>query len=243
MTTEVQTPAEHKHLIPTYCEYINKYILQTAVHGKGAVPGEHHFVALYLVPRLAGFSFLGVPHYVNPDGMKASAGDVVYYSYAPEKNIYYVPTPRLKIEVKLENPIDRSIQLTRTQYYHWVRQEWCPEKKGTLNLSARPEQPDLFVGVSQHGVVILPWTTFRDTFIQVVYPKGLIDIPLIKGRPSPTGAFPMSRFDWAKDSASPFYFSYSKKVEDWPQLEASLIASLERSENMRLLFEEPHADE
>lgn len=62
MTAELQTPTEPKHLIPTFCEYINKYILQTAVHGKGAVLGEHHFVALYLLSRLAGFSFLGVPH-------------------------------------------------------------------------------------------------------------------------------------------------------------------------------------
>jgi hypothetical protein len=215
-----------RRLIPSYGEYVNKYVLQAAVRGKGAVPGEHHFVALYLVPRLTGFSFLGVPHFVNPDGMKASAGDVVFCSYVPEKNICYVPTTRLKIEVKLENPREGSIELTRLQYYHWIRQERRPEDRGKPNLSAQPEQPDLFVGVSEHGVVVLPWAVFRDTFIKEVYPKGLIDIQAIKGRPSPTGKFPMSCFDWAKDGSSPYYFRYSKKMEEWPELEASFLESL-----------------
>ncbi len=198
------------------------------MHGKGAVPGEHHFVALYLVPRLTSFSFLGVPHFVNPDGMKASVGDVVFCSYAPEKNIYYVPTNRLKIEVKLENPRDGFIELTRLQYYHWIRQERRPEDKGKPNLSAQPEQPDLFVGVSEQGVVILPWATFRDIYIKQVYPKGLTDILKIKNRPSPTGKFSMSCFDWPNDGSSSYYFGYSKKVEKWPKLESSFMESLRR---------------
>ena len=48
-----QEPGKHQHLIPDYCDYINKYILQAAKRGLSEVPGEHHFVALYLVPRLS----------------------------------------------------------------------------------------------------------------------------------------------------------------------------------------------
>jgi hypothetical protein len=230
MTTDsTQKLGMPQHLIPTYCDYINKYVLQAAKRGKSEVPGEHHFVALYLVPRLSLFSFLGVPHYVNPDGMKAIAGDVVYFSYAPQKDVCYIPTPRLKIEVKLENPIDRSIQLTRTQYYHWIKQVRTPEEQGKLVLGERPdqpEQPDLFVGISQHGIVILPWGTFRDTFIKEVYSTGLPDLPKIKGRPSNTGSFAMKRFEWAKDTNSRFYLPYSKKLEDWVRLEVSFVDSL-----------------
>jgi len=232
MTADVPQELEKpKHLIPTYCDYINKYVLQAAKRGKSEVPGEHHFVALYLVPRLSLFSFLGVPHYVNPDGMKAIAGDVVYFSYAPEKNVCYVPTPRLKIEVKLENPIDRSIQLTRTQYYHWIRRERTPEERGKLVLGERPdqpEQPDLFVGISQHGIVLLPWSNFRDIFIKMVYPTALPDLPKIKGRPSNTASFAMKGFEWGNETNSPFFFHYLKKMDDWTRLEVSFMDSLKR---------------
>lgn len=214
-----------KHLIPTYCEYINKYIVQAGVRGKAEVPGEHHFVGLYFLPRLSLFSFLGIPHYINPDGMKGGAGDVIYYTYAPHDTICYIPTPRLRIEVKLENPKDNWIQLTRLQYYHWIKQEWRPEDKGNPSRANQPEQPDLFVGVSQHGVVLLPWADFRDIYIRVTHPSGLREIPPVKGRPTPTGPFQMSRFDWSKEG-SKFYFPYSKKVDDWPEREDQFVESL-----------------
>jgi hypothetical protein len=204
----------------------NKYILQASVRGKADVPGEHHFVALYLFPRLAEFSFLGIPHYINPDGMKGGAGDVIYYSYSPEKSICYIPTPRLRIEVKLENARDKWIQLTRLQYYQWIKQEWRPEDKGKPGRAERPDQPDLFLGVSRHGLALLPWVTFRDIYMKVAYPGGLIEIPPVKGRPAPTGAFPMSSFDWSTEKRDQFYFPYSK-MKEWPQWEAKFVDSLE----------------
>lgn len=230
MTPESKPQSEKaQHLIPTYCEYINKYVVQPCLRVQNEVPGEHHFVALYLVPRLSQFSFLGVPHFINPDGMKDADGDIVYYSYEPHKTLSYTTTTRLKIEVKLENPLDRWFQLTRSQYYHWIKQEWTPEEKAKLTLgthTAKPGQPDLFVGVSLRGIVILPWAEFLDLYIKTVYPGGLRDIPYVKGQPSRTGKFPMSSFGWDKAEGSRFYFPYATKLDDWTKLEEEFVKSL-----------------
>ena len=55
--------------IPTFSDYIRWYMAAPKV------PGEHHFVACYLLPRV--FKITGeVPGHVNPDGMKMVAGDI-----------------------------------------------------------------------------------------------------------------------------------------------------------------------
>lgn len=65
------------------------------------------------VPRLSRFRFLPVPHFVNPDGQKFVAGDVVSQSYVCDEICCYNPSHFLSIEVRLENPHDRWIKLTR----------------------------------------------------------------------------------------------------------------------------------
>ena len=42
---------------------------------KKAIPGEHHFVAVYLLQY-----FNNIPDYVNPDGTKTFCGDIGFYN-------------------------------------------------------------------------------------------------------------------------------------------------------------------
>jgi hypothetical protein len=148
-TASVEKGCQMQYAIPTYCEYINKYILQAEKckpcqeekRKLSYVPGEHHFVAVYLLPRL--IDILGIPHFVNPVE-KGFAEDVVYCSY-PSGN---PPIPRLRIEVKWANMNkEDSFDLTLPQ-----RRSICKEDEN--------DKPDLFVGVSRYGVVIMPWNTF-----------------------------------------------------------------------------------
>ena len=77
--------------------YINNYIVPFP---NNDLPGEHHFVALYLVPKI--YKLLNkIPNWVNPDGMKRKPGDIIYDD--------------LSIEVKY-----LKINLTKTQYNEWI---------------------------------------------------------------------------------------------------------------------------
>ena len=40
---------------------------------KKCIPGEHHFVAVYLLPK-----FNKIPDFLNPDGTKGKCGDIVF---------------------------------------------------------------------------------------------------------------------------------------------------------------------
>ena len=55
---------------------------------KKCIPGEHHFVAVYLLNK-----FNKIPDYLNPDGMKGKCGDIVFESKNSKKQI--------SIEVKI----------------------------------------------------------------------------------------------------------------------------------------------
>ena len=121
-------------MIKTYSDYIEKYIINAE-----PVPGEHHFVALYLIPLLYKL-FKCVPDYANPDGTKGIPGDVVFNSF--KRN--------LKIEVKFD-----KIRLTKNEYNNWIkdyRSDKCP---------------NIFIGISQAGNSILPWWKFRNFYIEI----------------------------------------------------------------------------
>lgn len=105
------------------------------------MPGEHHFVSVYLVPRLYELNRL-VPDYVNPDGTKGIVGDVVYFKDGSHK---------LGIEVKL-----RTIRLTKTEFNNWIVAE---NESGW---------PDVFLGIGSKGVMVLTWTEFRDSYVRMV---------------------------------------------------------------------------
>jgi hypothetical protein len=136
-------------MIQTYSNYIQKYTLET---GGMHSPGEHHFVATYLVPMLHKIPFLGVPDYVNPDGMKGIPGDIVYY----DRNSKTPWRMKLRIEVKIG-----SLKFSRTEYNEWMTDE------ATAN--ARPQ---VFIGISNQGLLIGDWDAFADRFKSVVYPNG-----------------------------------------------------------------------
>ncbi len=133
-------------MIATYSDYIDKYISDT---GGMHIPGEHHFVAIYLVPKLS--SYLGVPDFVNPDGMKGIPGDIVYYG----RDSTTKPWPmRLGIEVKIG-----SLKFSRTEYNDWMTE-------GARNR----KRPHLFIGIARQGMLIGDWDTFASRFKSVAYP-------------------------------------------------------------------------
>lgn len=104
-------------------------------------PGEHHFVGVYLVPLLYSLT-KKVPDYVNPDGTKRLIGDVIYFENSDH---------RLGIEVKLG-----TVRLTRAEFNGWIVGE------------NRAVWPNIFLGVSVEGVLLLPWDAFRDRYISAV---------------------------------------------------------------------------
>ena len=107
-------------------------------------PGEHHFVAAYLVPRI--FTITGrIPDYINPDGTKSILGDVVYYKDGQH---------HFGIEVKLG-----TVRLTKREMNEWIVSDnealW----------------PCVFVGVGSTGVAISDWRSFRSAYVRAVRQK------------------------------------------------------------------------
>ena len=123
-------------MIATYSEYITRYMSRSGLNGN-RLPGEHHFVAIYLVPKLFQLNGI-VPDYVNPDGTKGLIGDVIYYKDGAH---------RCGIEVKLG-----TIRLTKNEYNNWIvgndKKYW----------------PDVYLGVGSSGLVLLTWPEFRTRY-------------------------------------------------------------------------------
>lgn len=108
------------------------------------MPGEHHFVSAYLVPKI--FKIAGrVPDYINPDGTKNIFGDVVYFKDG--KHHY-------GIEVKL-----KTVRLTQRENNRWILGE------------DRNLWPNLFIGIGSHGISVASWEVFRTAYIQAVRKK------------------------------------------------------------------------
>jgi hypothetical protein len=105
------------------------------------MPGEHHFVAVYLIPKLFQLNGI-VPDYVNPDGTKGLIGDVIYYKDGAH---------RCGVEVKLG-----TIRLTKNEFNKWIvgndKKYW----------------PNVFLGVGSAGLVLLTWPEFRTRYLQSV---------------------------------------------------------------------------
>ena len=80
----------------TIAEYKNNYF-----NSKNCIPGEHHFVAVYLLPK---FQF--IPDFLNPDGTKDICGDIVFKN---KDDIF-------SIEVKIGNP---SICFSKKEKNSW----------------------------------------------------------------------------------------------------------------------------
>ena len=130
-------------MVPSYSEYIRRYIDRRTTTSPPC-PGEHHFVATYLLPKLYELNTV-VPDYVNPDGTKSVIGDIVYYR---DDRHYF------GIEVKLG-----TVRLTKREFNEWI----------VRNDPTR--WPNLFLGVGRKGVVLAPWSDFRSSYVSPVKEK------------------------------------------------------------------------
>jgi len=127
-------------MINSYTEYINRFLLHKGLCGAKS-PGEHHFVAVYLLPRLFNINQL-VPDYINPDGTKEITGDIVYFNNGRH---------HLGIEVKFG-----TVRLTKNEFNRWVVTE------------DKSEHPEIFIGIGTNGIIILSWHEFREAYLASV---------------------------------------------------------------------------
>lgn len=142
MVDECSDSRDMGMMIKTYSEYIRNYIRNPRLE---KVPGEHHFVAAYLVPRL--FKITGkVPDQINPDGSKSLVGDILYQD---------LNGCQLCIEVKLQR-----IWLTKNEYNLSIHDD-----------SDRTQWPDLFIGICSEGIVVMEWEHFQKSYRELVIRK------------------------------------------------------------------------
>ncbi len=130
-------------MLNTYTEYIDLYLNKSGLSNRPC-PGEHHFVSVYLVPRLFGLN-QRVPDYINPDGTKGIIGDVVYYKDQEHP---------FGIEVKLG-----TIRLTKGEFNEWIVNE------------DTSRWPQTFVGIATDGIAVCSWLDFRTAYIESVKEK------------------------------------------------------------------------
>ena len=139
-------------MIDSYVKYIDSYLSKEGLAGLKE-PGEHHFVSVYLVPKLYSITEI-IPDYVNPDGTKSILGDIVYYKDGKHS---------IGIEVKLG-----TIRLTANEFNNWILNP---------NIS---EHPCVFIGVGTKGLVIQSWSRFRETYIELMGSPSLMSIQQVK---------------------------------------------------------------
>ena len=110
-------------------EYKEKYI-----DNNSCPPGEHHFVAVYLLNKFKGF----VPDYINPDGEKNIPGDIVFYNDKKNKSISF--------EVKVSKKNKKSFTFTAKQFNEW----FVSEKK----------IPDYLIALTQNCLFFIDFPSF-----------------------------------------------------------------------------------
>jgi hypothetical protein len=128
----------------TYSAYIDRYV-RADPPPSFSHPGEHHFVATYLLPHLNRITRV-IPYFVNPDGMKRVPGDVVYFS-----------GNRLTLSVEVKYC---QIRLTAREFNAGI----C----GT----ERVHWPTVFLGICENGIYLATWAVFRRRYLQTAYPEG-----------------------------------------------------------------------
>jgi hypothetical protein len=109
------------------------------------MPGEHHFVAVYLLPKLFHI-YPEVPDYVNPDGTKKIIGDIVYYKDGKH---------HFGIEAKLT-----TIRMTAGEFNAWIR------------LEDRTKHPNVFLAVGTQGLILQTWSRFRAVYRAIATEEG-----------------------------------------------------------------------
>lgn len=138
------TCVRSRSMIPTYSDYIRAYVRRDSALELPHRPGEHHFVATYLIPRLYALR-QRVPDFINPDGTKDIKGDIVYYSAGKH---------HFGIEVKFE-----TVRLTKREFNRWVFS------------GKRTGWPDVFIGIGQTGFAVATWPEFQAAYLSAVRSK------------------------------------------------------------------------
>jgi hypothetical protein len=142
-------------MINTLEEYVTKYINP---YKNEYFPGEHHFVALYLAPKLFKLGNI-IPDYINPDGMKRLPGDLIY-----SKDLIH----KLAIEVKFF-----KINFTKTQCNDWLNFE-----NGTV--------PNYIVALGKKYLLIQNWFKFVNNYKGIILKTKGIHINKIESGYTPT---------------------------------------------------------
>lgn len=197
------------HWVKTYSEYIEKYLCGDHY------PGEHHFVALYLIPRLIRIPSLGLPDFVNPDGTKKQRGDIIYWRANERER-----RCSLALEVK-QTSKKRQLTITRSEYNLWVSDHRA-ENKGHAG------EPHLLVAVCKSGAAILPWEQFRLAYLASAYPRrSPRRIPPTKNGRRVQNA--RSCPETVLTGAASHFFPFVAGAEDRDRKEAEFVAALERA--------------
>ena len=121
-------------------EYVNNY------YSKDCFPGEHHFVAVYLLRK-----FASIPDYLNPDGMKGVCGDIVFGKKTDNKFF--------SVEVKVGKT---SFTFSKNENNSWFVNETGPF-------------PDYLIALTRNRLFILKWRDFSELFIKLKNPKLIND--------------------------------------------------------------------
>lgn len=136
--------------LSTYSAYINEFV-QKADDNDWRRPGEHHFVATYLLPRLNNLTDK-IPYYVNPDGMKDAVGDVLYYRDTVPPH----PSDRRKVLASIEVKF-LDVRLTAKEF-----------NKGIVARSSE-RWPTFFLGIGHSGLYVQGWRAFRNQYAELKY--------------------------------------------------------------------------
>lgn len=140
LNSDVSDQVKVPHMIETYSSYIDEFLTLPRTENR-PVPGEHHFVSSYLVPRIYAIR-KRVPEYINPDGTKGINGDVVYYDAGQHQH---------GIEVKLG-----KIRLTSGEFNNWIVSTRCKY------------WPECFLALGSAGIALCSWSEFRDAYIKLI---------------------------------------------------------------------------
>lgn len=106
------------------------------------IPGEHHFVAVYLLNK-----FNRIPDYLNPDGTKGICGDIVFTDKCNKKSF--------SIEVKLGKT---SFCFSKKENNSWFIDKTEPV-------------PNYLIALTQNRLFIIKWHLFSDFFIKLKNPR------------------------------------------------------------------------
>ena len=165
-------------------------------------PGEHHFCSIYLLNKFYRF-----PDYINPDGTKGVAGDIVFSqrkgpAISTQKTTItnkklalatygLTQNPQFTIEVKYG-----KINFTKQQYNTWFKNN--------------TEKPDFLIALTNNYLFIIEWKTFADIYSSCLYPSGH---EIIKGYSKTISEENLIKSDKLKENTDYFYLHSPSEIK------------------------------